>query len=241
MDNYTISYSRQKQLEKEETLIDERVNKEKIINRFDGTTREKSLKELDEFVSDSTIRDWIIRHPIMIIPTSLIFMMLIELAILLFVTVIVSLVTHQAANLSMLGAIAILVLIPSLLASFSICDEIFIKHNRFEKLKEKTLCTGYEISKNIIDCPIEVKKELYGRLECGYLFFSYNKNYRTLRYYGENGEEDCIKLLGSPNPFYTIYSSNEFHYFRDQLADDVMYKISDILTDKAFKGEKNGN
>lgn len=235
MEDYTISYSRQRQLEKEETLIDEEVNKAKITNHFDGTTREKSLKELDEFVSDGSIRDWIIRHPIMVIPTSLIFTMLIELAILSFVALIVPFVIHQPANLSMLAAIAMLGLIPSLLASFYICDEIFVKPNRFEKLREKTLGTGYEISKNIIDCPIEVKKELYGRLECGDIFFSYNKNQHTLCYYDESGKEDCINLFHLASPFYTIYKSNEFKYFKEQLTDDVMYKIVDVLTDKAFK------
>lgn len=48
MSDYTISYSRQKQLEKEEILLDEEVNKAKVVNQFDGTTLEKSLKELDE-------------------------------------------------------------------------------------------------------------------------------------------------------------------------------------------------
>lgn len=37
MDNYTLSYSRQKKLEKEETILDEEVNKAKVINSFDGT------------------------------------------------------------------------------------------------------------------------------------------------------------------------------------------------------------
>ena len=73
------------------------------------------------------------------------------------------------------------------------------------------------------------------RLECGCLFFSCNHN--TLRYYDKNGEEDFINLLHLASPFYTIYKSNEFKYFKEQLTDDTMYKIVDILTDKAFKGE----
>lgn len=235
MDNYTLSYSRQKKLEKEETLLDEEVNKAKVVNSFDGTTLEGSLKELDEFVSDGTVRDWIITHPLMIIPVSLIFMLLIDLAIVLFIAVIVSFVTHQPINISMCVALFLLALIPSILVSFSICDEIFVRPNRFERLKEKTLGAGYEISKDIIDCPIEIKEELWHRLECGYLFFSYNRYYHTIRYYDKNGEEDCVKTLDLSNPFHTIYSSREFHYFRDQLVRDKMYRIVDILTDKAFK------
>lgn len=235
MDNYTLSYSRQKKLEREETILDEEVNKAKVINSFDGTTLEGSLKELDEFVSDGTVRDWIISHPLMVIPVSLIFMLLIDLAIVLFIAVIVSFVTHQPINISMCVALFLLALIPSILVSFSICDEIFVRPNRFERLKEKTLGAGYEISKDIIDCPIEIKEELWHRLECGYLFFSHNRYYHTIRYYDKNGEEDCVKTLDLSNPFPTIYSSREFHYFRDQLVRDKMYRIVDILTDKAFK------
>ena len=235
MSDYTISYSRQKQLEKEETLLDEEVNKAKVVNQFDGTTLEKSLKELDEFVSDGTIRSWIISHPIMIIPVSLIFMLLIDLAIVLLIVIIVSVVTHQQPNLAMGGALFLLLLIPSILTSFYICEEIFIRPNRFERLKEKTLGAGYEISKDIIDCPIEVKEELWHRLECGYLFFSYNNSSHILRYYDKNGEEDCVKITGFTNVLHTAYSSEEFKYFKGQLSNDTMYKIVDILTDKAFK------
>lgn len=235
MSDYTISYSRQKQLEKEETLLDEKVNKAKVINSFYGTTLEDSLKELDEFVSDGSIRDWVISHPLMIIPVSLIFLLLIDLAIVLLIAIIVSVVAHQQPNLAMGGALFLLLLIPSIIISFSICDEIFVKHNRFEKLKEKTLGAGYEISKDIIDCPIEVKEELWHRLECGYLFFSYNDSSHILRYYDKNGEEDCVKITGFTNVLHTAYSSEEFKYFKEQLTNDTMYKIVDILTDKAFK------
>lgn len=176
MSDYKISYSRQKQLEKEETILDEEVNKAKVINSFDGTTLENSLTELDEFVSDGTVRDWIVTHPLRIVPVSLIFMLLTDIAIVLLIVIIVSVVTHQQPNLAMGGALFLLLLIPSIIISFSICEEIFIKQNRFERLKEKTLGSGYEISKDIIDCPIEVKEELWHRLECGCLFFSCNHN-----------------------------------------------------------------
>lgn len=235
MSDYTISYSRQKQLEKEETLLDEEVNKAKVANQFNGTTLEKSLEELDEFVSDGSIRDWVISHPNMIVPVSFAIMLLIEGAILSLVALVVPFVTRQPANVSMLGAVFAFSMLPSLLMSASICEEIFNKQNRFERLKEKTLGSGYEISKDIIDCPIEVKEELWHRLECGYLFFSYNNSSHILRYYNKNGEEDCVKITGFTNVLHTAYSSDEFKYFKGQLSNDTMYKIVDILTDKAFK------
>lgn len=235
MSDYTISYSRQKQLEKEETLLDEEVNKAKVVNQFNGTTLEKSLEELDEFVSDGSIRDWVISHPNMIVPVSFAIMLLIEGAILSLVALVVPFVTRQPANVSMLGAVFAFSMLPSLLMSASICEEIFNKQNRFERLKEKTLGSGYEISKDIIDCPIEVKEELWHRLECGYLFLSYNNSSHILRYYNKNGEEDCVKITGFTNVLHTAYSSDEFKYFKGQLSNDTMYKIVDILTDKAFK------
>lgn len=236
MSDYTVSYSRQKQLEKEETLLDEEVNKAKIVNQFNGTTLEKSLEELDEFVSDGSIRDWVISHPNMIVPVSFAIMLLIEGAILSLVALVVPFVTRQPANVSMLGAVFAFSMLPSLLMSASICEEIFNKQNRFERLKEKTLGSGYEISKDIIDCPIEVKEELWHRLECGYLFFSYNNSSHILRYYNKNGEEDCVRITGFTNVLHTAYSSDEFKYFKGQLSNDTMYKIVDVLTDKAFNG-----
>lgn len=241
MSDYTLSYSRQKKLEEEETILDEEVNKAKVINSFDGTTLDGSLKELNDFVSDGTVRDWIVTHPLMIVPVSFIFMLLTDITIVLLIAIIVSVVTHQQPNLAMGVALFLLLLLPSIIISFSICDKIFVRHDRFEKLKEKTLGSGYEIPKDIIDCPIEIKEELWHRLECGYLFFSYNSNSHTLRYFDKNGEEDCVKITGFVNVLHTVYSSEEFKYFEEQLTNDTMYRIVDILTDKAFKGEKDGN
>lgn len=236
MDKYTISYSRKEKLAQEESMLDINVEKTKVIESFNGVTLKQSLKELDEFVSDGTIRSWIVSHPLMIVPVSLIFMLLTDIAIVLLIAIIVSVVTHQQPNLAMGGALFLLLLLPSIIISFSICDEIFVRPNRFERLKEKTLGAGYEISKDIIDCPIEVKEELWHRLECGYLFFSYNNSSHILRYYDKNGEEDCVKITGFTNVLHTAYSSEEFKYFKEQLTNDTMYKIVDILTDKAFKG-----
>lgn len=240
MDKYTISYSRKEKLAQEESMLDINVEKTKVIESFNGVTLKQSLKELDEFVSDGTIRDWIISHPLMIIPVALIFMLLTDIAIVLLIVIIVSVVTHQQPNLAMGGALFLLLLLPSIIISFSICDEIFVRPNRFDRLKEKTLGTGYDILKDVVDCPIEFKRELYYKLETGYLFLSYNQNNRTLRYFKEDGTEKYInEKLKCYEDF--VYQTKPYKYFVAQLENDKMYKISDILTDKAFKGEKNGN
>lgn len=240
MENYTISYSRKEKLAQEESMLDINVEKTKVIESFNGVTLKQSLKELDEFVSDGTIRSWIVSHPLMIVPVSLIFMLLTDIAIVLLIAIIVSVVTHQQPNLAMGGALFLLLLLPSIIISFSICDEIFVRPNRFDRLKEKTLGTGYEILKDVVDCPIEFKRELYYKLETGYLFLSYNQNNRTLRYFKEDGTEKYInEKLKCYEDF--VYQTNPYKYFIAQLENDKMYKISDILTDKAIKGDKHGN
>ena len=57
MSDYTISYSRKEKLEQEESVLDKEVDKAKVIEKFNGVTLKQSLTELDDFVSDGTIRE----------------------------------------------------------------------------------------------------------------------------------------------------------------------------------------
>ena len=228
MSDYTLSYSRQKKLEEEETILDEEVNKAKVINSFDGTTLEGSLKELNDFVSDGSIRDWVISHPNMIIPVSFAIMLLIEGAILSLVALVVPFATHQPANVSMLGAVFALM-------SASIREEIFIKQNRYEQLKEKTLSTNYTLNDNVIDFPIEVKKELLDRIDNGFVYLSVGYGNHHLYYYTEtdytkkgHSEKGYFGYL--PNAF-----DNEYDYFKYQLTAYKLYRISDIIMDNALR------
>lgn len=142
-------------------------------------------------------------------------------------------VLNKPFDISMCQALLALVIIPSLVVSISIHDKLFPRQNRFDRLKEKTLSTGYEILKDVVDCPIEFKKELYYKLETGYLFLSYNQNNHTLRYYKEDGTE---KYINEKLKYYEdfVYQTKPYKYFVSQLENDKMYKIVDILTDKAF-------
>lgn len=241
MDNYTISYSRKEKLAQEESMLDTDVEKAKVIERFNGTTLKQSLKELDDFISDGTIRERVSTNFILYLITVVGIFLIITTLDTTIATLLAMYTFNKPFDSSMCLALLALVTIPSMVVSISIHDKLFPRQNRFDRLKNKTLGAGYEISKNIIDCPIEVKEELWHRLECGYIFFSYNNSSHILRYYDENGEEDCVKITGFTNVLHTAYSSEEFKYFKEQLTNDTMYKIVDILTDKAFKGEKNGN
>lgn len=57
MDKYTLSYSRKEKLAQEESMLDTNVEKTEVIEKFNGVTLKQSLKELDDFVSDGTIRE----------------------------------------------------------------------------------------------------------------------------------------------------------------------------------------
>lgn len=112
-------------------------------------------------------------------------------------------------------------------------DKEALQKKRYEQLKEKTLSTDYTLDSDIIDCPIEVKKELLDRLDNGFVYLSIGFGNHHLYYYSETGymekghsEKGYFGYL--PNAF-----DKEYDYFKDQLTEYKLYKISDIIMDKA--------
>ena len=114
-------------------------------------------------------------------------------------------------------------------------DKEALQKKRYEQLKEKTLSTNYTLDGDIIDCPIEVKKELLDRLDKGFVYLSVGFGNHHLYYYTEDGyTEKCHSEKGYfgylPNAF-----DNEYDYFKDQLTAYKLYKISDIVMDNALR------
>lgn len=103
-------------------------------------------------------------------------------------------------------------------------DKEALQKKRYEQLKEKTLSTDYTLDSDIIDCPIEVKKDLLDRIENGFVYLSVGFGTNHLYYYEEGGN-----VVEHPSRIY----SKEYNYFKDQLTEYKLYKISDIITDKA--------
>lgn len=234
MDKYTISYSRKEKLAQEESLLDTNVEKTKVIEKFNGVTLKQSLKELDDFVSDGTIRERVSTNFVLYFITVVGMFLIIALLDTAIATLLAMYAFNKPFDSSMCLALFALLSIPSMIVSISIHDKLFPRKNRFDRLKKKTLSTGYEILKDVVDCPIEFKRELYYKLETGYLFLSYNQKTHTLRYFKEDGTE---KYINEKLKYYEdfVYQTNPYKYFVAQLENDKMYKISDILTDKAFK------
>lgn len=91
------------------------------------------------------------------------------------------------------------------------------------------------LNSNVIDCPIEIKKELLDRIDNGFVYLSVGFGNHHLYYYSETGytekghsEKGYFGYL--PNAF-----DNEYDYFKDQLTAYKLYKISDIITDRGVK------
>lgn len=114
-------------------------------------------------------------------------------------------------------------------------DKEALQKKRYEQLKEKTLSTDYTLDSDIIDCPIEVKKELLDRIDNGFVYLSVGFGNHHLYYYTEDGYTE----KGHSEKGYFGYLPNafdkEYDYFKDQLTAYKLYKISDIIMDKALR------
>lgn len=118
-------------------------------------------------------------------------------------------------------------------------DKEALQKKRYEQLKEKTLSTDYTLDSDIIDCPIEVKKELLDRIDNGFVYLSVGFGNHHLYYYSETGYTE----KGHSEKGYYGYVPNafdkEYDYFKDQLTAYKLYKISDIIMDKALRDTNN--
>lgn len=114
-------------------------------------------------------------------------------------------------------------------------DKEALQKKRYEQLKEKTLSTDYTLDSDIIDCPIEVKKELLDRLDKGFVYLSVGFGNHHLYYYTEEGYTE----KGHSEKGYFGYLPNafdkEYDYFKDQLTAYKLYKISDVVMDNTLR------
>lgn len=233
-----ISYSRQQKALEEiaelDTVVEEKkkeLKKQKDIDHFKErikdiiTTKEESQKEIDLWLG-------------LYVPTKDGAKIL--KALILFM--LICFVTFMVIENNIIKLIAIILFIISsaigITAIFSFAeyeDKETLQKKRYEQLKEKTLSTDYTLDSDIIDCPIEVKKELLYRIDNGFVYLSVGFGNHHLYYYSETGymekghsEKGYFGYL--PNAF-----DNEYDYFKDQLTAYKLYKISDIVMDNALR------
>jgi len=233
-----ISYSRQQKAVEElselDSVVEEKkkeLKKQKELDHFKervngiGTTKEESQKEIDLWLG-------------LFVPPNNKANVFIVLAILMSVAFASFMVFENV----IIKLIAIFLSIVSLsfmiVALFSFAeyeDKEALQKKRYEQLKEKTLSTDYTLDSDIIDCPIEVKKELLDRIDNGFVYLSVGFGNHHLYYYSETGYTE----KGHSEKGYFGYLPNafdkEYDYFKDQLTAYKLYKISDIVMDNALR------
>lgn len=101
-------------------------------------------------------------------------------------------------------------------------------------VRNKMLNDDYCIEDGVIDCPIQVKDWLIGRILKNELYIALNKKEKAIELLNNNRNySHCFDIdIDSVDKTSFEYP---FKYFVDQLKDGEMCKIADIVTDKAVK------
>ena len=191
------------------------------------TTREQSIEEINQWCGNKTftekLHDIIEKYSTLIL---FVFTTMVD-------SVLTLLVGHVDDIVDMIVVVLLFVLMylaiffVTALYLHSFLDSLEYKSPRLiDKIKTKTLDVHYSISENTIDCPIEVKKDLLNRINNEFVYLSVGYGTHYLYYYEEDGS-----VVEHPSRNY----SKEYEYFKDQLTEYKLYKISDIVTDRSVK------
>lgn len=101
-----------------------------------------------------------------------------------------------------------------------------------EKMKHKE----YMINENIIDCPIAAKERLLSHIKDDKLYIRLNKKKNRMDLLEDGIKADNWWEFEKPKSKHDI--EYQMKYLADQLEDGKIYKISDIITDKAHKKQE---
>lgn len=100
-------------------------------------------------------------------------------------------------------------------------------------IKEKMKNKDYMLDENIIDCPIAAKERLLSHIEDDKLYIRLNKKKNRMDLLEDGIKADNWWKFEKPKGKHDI--EYQMKYLADQLEDGKIYKISDIITDKAHK------
>lgn len=134
----------------------------------------------------------------------------------------------------MLGSVVMIIMLVATaigaLAWIAMDDYNFIE----EKMKNK----NYMLDENIVDCPIAVKEELLSCIrDDDELYIRLNKKKNRIDALDDRSNFSSSWKFEKPKGKHDI--EYQMKYFADQLEDGKIYKISDIITDKAYKKTEN--
>lgn len=257
MTEQCISYSRQQKALEELTELDnvveekkKELKKQEEINHFKErikgiqTTKEQSIEDIKQWCGNKTSNEKL--HDIIekyFAQIAFLFTTIVDTVLLLSVGRIDGIVDTIAA-IFLFVMMYIAILFVTMLYLHSFLDSLEYKSpSLINKIKEKTLSTDYMLNSNVIDCPIEIKKELLYELKKGYVYIKIDLESECQRrqfyFITEDGEVNTYNTsfdsVYNDEIWYDLYYSKELCYFADQLKDGTIYKISDIITDRGVK------
>lgn len=100
-------------------------------------------------------------------------------------------------------------------------------------IEEKMRNKDYMLDENIIDCPIAAKERLLSHIEDDELYIRLNKKKNRMDLLEDGIKADNWWKFEKSKGKHDI--EYQMKYLADQLEDGKIYKISDIITDKAYK------
>ena len=103
-------------------------------------------------------------------------------------------------------------------------------------IEEKMKSRDYMLDENIIDCPIAAKEELLSHIKDDELYIRLNKKKNRIDLLEDGIKADNWWEFEKPKSKQDI--EYQMKYLADQLEDGKIYKISDIITDKAYKKQE---
>lgn len=111
---------------------------------------------------------------------------------------------------------------------------VWMAMDDYNFIKEKMKSREYMIDENVIDCPIAIKEELLSCIkDDDELYIRLNKKKNRIDALNEKSNFSSSWKFEKPKGKHDI--EYQMKYFADQLEDGKIYKVSDIITDKAHK------
>ena len=112
---------------------------------------------------------------------------------------------------------------------------VWVAMDDYNFIEEKMKSKDYMLDENIIDCPIAAKEELLSCIndDDDELYIRLNKKKNRIDALDDKSNFSSSWKFEKPKSKHDI--EYQMRYFADQLEDGRIYKISDIITDKAYK------
>lgn len=111
---------------------------------------------------------------------------------------------------------------------------VWMAMDNYNFIEEKMKNKDYMLDENIVDCPIAAKEELLSCInDDDELYIRLNKKKNRIDALDDKSNFSSSWKFEKPKSKHDI--EYQMRYFADQLEDGKIYKISDIITDKAHK------